>query len=639
MADQLIYQSGWLSSFGCSGPPDTMFLFRESSPTPNYANSDTPIPNCGACPLAVPVGCCVSSIDLVNSVNYTSTTQNFVSDIYSLTPPIESNGYSYCTITPANNISLSGYDQAYYLANNQCIAGIMCDPLSDIISVFSNSDCSGSIEDFQLSDSLIQTSIVLGNFTVSLNRISNGTVKTNWLAISPQSELVPIYQSNMERLYAACYTLSALLCTITLCLSLKWFYSRRRTVDILFALSQVLFLSFLIVHFMYDNTAFYDIIEYSKYHISIQILEVYTLLTVYICCHLLFTILIEYKRYEIGVYVIFTLFYFGTMCYGILSDIYDIDEDYTTFYYFAELSSQMPIYWKIVYIAMRIIPSILIQWKIFSGASQNKVVKAREKIKVLLALTIIQVGIIIIYEVLQILSFDTLIWRNDRDFLANKSTVYLLEALNFLLVFIIYEKLVDVIGIMVRKIPKIVEAADAKTKQFTHTINLHPQYFGRQIKEFLIQRLYAEVEGTCSGRYGFIISVVDIVDIGKGVLQSNTGFAEYRIEYKAIVFKPFRNEVFDGIVTTVNKVGFWCEVGPLQVFISQHLIPEYLQFDPNANPAAYVGKGEEFGDAGVRIEKGEAVRIRISGTRVEATAIFATGTLKEDYLGPSQLAQ
>lgn len=62
------------------------------------------------------------------------------------------------------------------------------------------------------------------------------------------------------------------------------------------------------------------------------------------------------------------------------------------------------------------------------------------------------------------------------------------------------------------------------------------------------------MEGTCSGRYGFIISVVDIVDIGKGVLQSNTGFAEYQIEYKAIVFKPFRNEVFDGIVTIVNKV-------------------------------------------------------------------------------------
>ena len=109
-------------------------------------------------------------------------------------------------------------------------------------------------------------------------------------------------------------------------------------------------------------------------------------------------------------------------------------------------------------------------------------------------------------------------------------------------------------------------------KQLTHTINLHPQFFGPQIQNFLVQRLYDEVEGTCSGRYGYIISVVDVVSVGTGVLQSNTGFAEYIITYKAIVFKPFKNQVVDGIVTTVNKIGFWADVGPLQVFVSQHVL-------------------------------------------------------------------
>jgi DNA-directed RNA polymerase II subunit RPB7 len=69
-----------------------------------------------------------------------------------------------------------------------------------------------------------------------------------------------------------------------------------------------------------------------------------------------------------------------------------------------------------------------------------------------------------------------------------------------------------------------------------------------------VKRLYEEVEGTCSGRYGYIIAVVSVESVGKGVLQSNTGFALYEIEYKAIVFKPFKNQVVDGIVTTVNKV-------------------------------------------------------------------------------------
>ena len=33
----------------------------------------------------------------------------------------------------------------------------------------------------------------------------------------------------------------------------------------------------------------------------------------------------------------------------------------------------------------------------------------------------------------------------------------------------------------------------------------------------------------------------------------------------AVVFRPFKGEVLDAIVTTVNKMGFFAEVGPLQV--------------------------------------------------------------------------
>ncbi|KAJ3081796.1 DNA-directed RNA polymerase II subunit [Quaeritorhiza haematococci] len=92
-------------------------------------------------------------------------------------------------------------------------------------------------------------------------------------------------------------------------------------------------------------------------------------------------------------------------------------------------------------------------------------------------------------------------------------------------------------------------------KQLSHTIQLHPQYFGPQMRGFLVKRLYEEVEGTCSGRFGYVVSVVEVVDIGKGVLQHSTGYAEFNIVYKAIVFKPFKNQVVDGVVTTVNKVG------------------------------------------------------------------------------------
>jgi DNA-directed RNA polymerase II subunit RPB7 len=70
----------------------------------------------------------------------------------------------------------------------------------------------------------------------------------------------------------------------------------------------------------------------------------------------------------------------------------------------------------------------------------------------------------------------------------------------------------------------------------------------------LVSKLYADVEGTCSGRFGYIITVVLIHSIGKGKILPGSGLAEFKVKYQAIVFKPFKGEVVDAVVTTVNKV-------------------------------------------------------------------------------------
>ncbi len=45
-----------------------------------------------------------------------------------------------------------------------------------------------------------------------------------------------------------------------------------------------------------------------------------------------------------------------------------------------------------------------------------------------------------------------------------------------------------------------------------------------------------------------------------------------------------------------------------------------MRFDPNANPPAYVTDGDE---EDLRIEKGELVRLRIVGTRIDSTEIVS----------------
>jgi DNA-directed RNA polymerase II subunit RPB7 len=91
-------------------------------------------------------------------------------------------------------------------------------------------------------------------------------------------------------------------------------------------------------------------------------------------------------------------------------------------------------------------------------------------------------------------------------------------------------------------------------KKLEHRILLHPGFFGGQLKDFIRQKLYEEVEGTCTGRYGYIIAVASIDEIGSGVVNEGRGTAEFIVIYKAIVYKPFKGEVVEGQITTVNKV-------------------------------------------------------------------------------------
>lgn len=44
---------------------------------------------------------------------------------------------------------------------------------------------------------------------------------------------------------------------------------------------------------------------------------------------------------------------------------------------------------------------------------------------------------------------------------------------------------------------------------------LAPQHFGPRMRETLYERLRGEVEGTCSGRYGFVVMVTNIKEIGE----------------------------------------------------------------------------------------------------------------------------
>lgn len=141
-----------------------------------------------------------------------------------------------------------------------------------------------------------------------------------------------------------------------------------------------------------------------------------------------------------------------------------------------------------------------------------------------------------------------------------------------------------------------------------------------------MHKLYADVEGSCTGSY-FIICVVQQENITLGKIIPGKGDAEFTITYKAVVWRPFKGETVDGIVKSVNKVGITVEVGPLSVFISTHMIPGEMRFDPTSNPPQFSdGQGDP-------ITKDTVLRLKLVGIRTDIGQIHAIGSIKDDYLG------
>lgn len=57
-------------------------------------------------------------------------------------------------------------------------------------------------------------------------------------------------------------------------------------------------------------------------------------------------------------------------------------------------------------------------------------------------------------------------------------------------------------------------------------------------------------------------------DISDGRIQDTTGEVIYKVKFSALVFKPYKGQVIDGVVFSVDNSGFMIESGPLKAFIS-----------------------------------------------------------------------
>jgi len=146
--------------------------------------------------------------------------------------------------------------------------------------------------------------------------------------------------------------------------------------------------------------------------------------------------------------------------------------------------------------------------------------------------------------------------------------------------------------------------------------------------------LSEDYEGIITRNYGFIIAVVDVLDVGKGIIIPGNANTFHEVEFTILSFKPTVSEVVEGTVVEIVDFGSFIRLGPLDglVHVSQ-ICDDYISYEQVGN--RFIGK-----ETGKILEVNDQVRAKIIAVSLGTGRSGKLGlTMRQKYLGKDEWIQ
>jgi DNA-directed RNA polymerase subunit E' len=102
-------------------------------------------------------------------------------------------------------------------------------------------------------------------------------------------------------------------------------------------------------------------------------------------------------------------------------------------------------------------------------------------------------------------------------------------------------------------------------------IRVEPRHFGLPTLESIEKQLDDSYVDSVSRDLGFVISVVNVDDVGEGIIIPGDGAAYYKSKFRVLVWKPELQELVFGMIKEITNFGAFMQIGPSQgmIHISQ----------------------------------------------------------------------
>ncbi len=98
-------------------------------------------------------------------------------------------------------------------------------------------------------------------------------------------------------------------------------------------------------------------------------------------------------------------------------------------------------------------------------------------------------------------------------------------------------------------------------------IRVEPKHFGLATREAVEQQLNESYVGSVSKDYGFVICVVEIQDVGEGVIIPGDGATYYESRFKILIWRPELHELVYGTIQEITNFGAFMNLGVMQGMI------------------------------------------------------------------------
>ncbi|MDD9954573.1 MAG: DNA-directed RNA polymerase [Candidatus Woesearchaeota archaeon] len=102
-------------------------------------------------------------------------------------------------------------------------------------------------------------------------------------------------------------------------------------------------------------------------------------------------------------------------------------------------------------------------------------------------------------------------------------------------------------------------------------IRVSPENFDKELKDSIAKEVRVKYTGYISKELGIVIDVIDVKDVGDGVIIPGDGAPYYESQFELLVFEPEMQEVLPGKIKDIADFGAFLTMGPIDgmVHISQ----------------------------------------------------------------------